>query len=328
MARIKRYTPQEKAVYNEQKQAEINNLIKRIDEGVQTVFKSERFKEYLKFASMFTDYSARNTMLINLQKPHATFVASYGKWKKLGRQVERGEKGIVIFAPVTYETNQYSEVQVPVLDKQGNPLFNEDGTTKIQTIERPLTGLSFKKAYVYDVSQTSGKGIPTLADELAGDIDVEKKEAIFRALKRVMGIDFEFRDLKSDVKGFYNHAEDRIVIKSGMSDAQTLKTAFHETAHKLLHDPKLEIVTVKALRNEKEVQAESVAFMVAERLGLDTSEYSFPYIASWSDGKQMEQLRDCLQEIHSAAKQIGNEIEMELWKLHDAEMSRNEYLAG
>lgn len=314
MARIKRYTPQEKATYNERKQAEINYLIQRIDEGVQAVFQSERYKEYLRFSSKFTDYSARNAMLINLQKPHATYVASYGKWKKLGRQVERGEKGIVIFAPVTYETNQYSEVQEPVLDKHGNPLFNEDGTLKIHTVEKTLSGISFKKVYVYDVSQTSGKEIPTLADELTGDIDVEKKEAIFTALKKVTGIDFEFRDLKSDVKGFYNHAEDRIVIKSGMSDAQTLKTAFHETAHKLLHDPKLEIVTVKVPRNEKEVQAESVAFMVAERLGLDTSEYSFPYIASWSDGKQMEQLRDCLQEIQEVAKQVTEAIEEELMK--------------
>lgn len=288
MARIKRFTPQEKAAYYERKQAEINDIIKRINEGVQAVFESERYKEYLKFASKFTDYSARNTMLINLQKPHATFVASYGKWKMLGRQVNRGEKGIVIFAPVPHETNQCSKIQVPVFDKQGNQVFNKDGTAKTQTIEKPLTDISFKKVYVYDVSQTSGKEIPRLADELTGNIDLAKKEAVFMALQKVTGIDFEFRDLKSDVKGFYNHMEDRIVIKSGMSDAQALKTAFHETAHKLLHDPKSEIVTVKSPRNEKEVQTESVAFMVAEWLGLDTSEYSFPYIASWSDGKQME----------------------------------------
>lgn len=312
MARIKRYTPQEKAAYNEQKQSEINDLIKRIDEGVQAVFESERYKEYLKFASSFTDYSARNTMLINLQKPHATFVASYGKWKKLGRQVNRGEKGIVIFAPVIYETNQYSTVQKPVYDKKGKPLFNEDGTVKTQTVGEPLTNISFKKVYVYDISQTSGKEIPNLAVELSGDIDEAKKEAIFTALKKVTGIDFEFLDIQGGAKGYYNSAADRIVIKSGMSDAQTLKTAFHETAHKLLHDPKLEIVTVKSPRNEKEVQAESVAFMVAERLGLDTSEYSFPYIASWSDGKQLEQLRDCLQEIQEAAKKITEAIEAEL----------------
>lgn len=328
MARIKRFTPQEKAAYYERKQAEINDIIKRINEGVQAVFESERYKEYLKFASRFTDYSARNTMLINLQKPHATFVASYGKWKMLGRQVNRGEKGIVIFAPVPHETNQCSIIQVPVLDKQGNQVFNKDGTAKTQTIEKPLTDISFKKIYVYDVSQTSGKEIPRLADELTGDIDSAKKEAVFTALQKVTGIDFEFRDLKSDVKGFYNHMEDCIVIKSGMSDAQTLKTAFHETAHKLLHDSKLEIVTVKSPRNEKEVQAESVAFMVAEWLGLDTSEYSFPYIASWSDGKQMEQLRDCLQEIQEAAKQIITAIEEELMEMKNSKNKFNEKLAG
>lgn len=324
MARIKRFTPQEKAAYYERKQAEINDIIKRINEGVQAVFESERYKEYLKFASRFTDYSARNTMLINLQKPHATFVASYGKWKMLGRQVNKGEKGIVIFAPVPHETNQCSIIQTPVLDKQGNQVFNNDGTAKTQTIEKPLTDISFKKVYVYDVSQTSGKEIPRLAEELTGDIDLAKKEAVFMALQKVTGIDFEFLDIKSGANGYYNSSSNCIVIKSGMSDAQTLKTAFHETAHKLLHDPKSEIVTVKSPRNEKEVQAESVAFMVAEWLGLDTSEYSFPYIASWSDGKQLEQLRDCLQEIQEAAKQIITAIEEEIMEMKNSENQFNE----
>lgn len=285
MARIKRFTPQEKAVYHQQKRAEINDLIKRINDGVQAVFESERYKNYLRFASNFTDYSARNTMLISLQKPHATFVASYGKWKKLGRQVKQGEKGIAILAPVIYDR---AKAQETALDKQENLLFNGEKTVEDSTDKK--TNIFFKKVYVYDVSQTSGKEIPTLADELTGDIDLRKKEAIFTALQKITGIDFEFRGLKGDVKGFYNHKENRIVIKSGMSDTQTLKTAFHETAHKLLHDPELEIVTVKSKRNEKEVQAESVAFMVAERLGLDTSEYSFAYIASWSNGGNIDRI--------------------------------------
>ena len=308
MARIRRFTPQERAAYHEQKQAEINDMLKRITEGVQAVFESERYKEYLTFASKFTDYSARNTMLINLQSPHSTFVASYGKWRKLGRQVNRGERGIVIFAPVIREVDKYSEVKI-----------DEDGTEETKTVKKPFTEITFKKVYVYDISQTSGKEIPSLADELTGDIDDARKEAIFTALRKVTGIDFEFVDIKSGAKGYYNSAANRIVIKSGMSDAQTLKTAFHETAHKLLHDPKLEIATVKAARNEKEVQAESVAFMVSERLGLDTSEYSFPYIASWSDGKELEQLRDCLQEIQDAAKRITAAIEAELARLQSDE---------
>ena len=308
MARIKRFTPQEKAVYHERKQAEINDMLKRISEGVQAVFESERYREYLQFASKFTDYSARNTMLINLQKPNATFVAPYGKWRKLGRYVNSGEKGIVIFAPVIREADKYSEVKI-----------DENGTEKTITIEKPFSEITFKKVYVYDVSQTSGKAIPSLADELTGDIDDARKEAIFTALRKVTGIDFEFKNISGGAKGYYNSATDCIVIKSGMSDAQTLKTAFHETAHKLLHDPNLAITTVKSPRNEKEIQAESVAFMVAERLGLDTSEYSFPYIASWSDGKELEQLRDCLQEIQDAAKRITVAIEAELAKLQSDE---------
>ena len=312
MARIKRFTPQEKAAYHEQKQAEINDMLKRISEGVQAVFQSERYKEYLTFASKFTDYSARNTMLINLQKPNATFVAPYGKWKKLGRYVNSGEKSIVIFAPVIREVDKHSEVKI-----------DENGTEKTITVEKPLSEISFKKVYVYDISQTSGKDIPSLVDELTGDIDTAKKEAIFTALQRVTGIDFEFAEIQGDAKGYYNSATNRIVIKSGMSDTQTLKTAFHETAHKLLHNPDLAIATVKSPRNEKEVQAESVAFMVAERLGLDTSEYSFPYIASWSDGKELEQLKNYLQEIQEAAKKITTAIEAEL-----AQVEPDECLVG
>lgn len=311
----KEYPPEERAAYNAQKQAEIEATIKRIDEGVKAVFQSDKYKEYLKFASKFTDYSARNTLLINLQRPDATLVAAYGKWKQLGRQVERGQTGIEILAPVAYKTNQVLETERPAVDEFGNQLYNPDGTEKMETVEKPMTGLAFKKVYVFDVSQTSGKELPDPVTELTGDIDSARKEAVFAALKKVTGIDIEFKDIKGGAKGYYSATNNEIVIKSGMSDAQTLKTAFHEAAHNLLHDPAKDIVTNKSPRNEKEVQAESVAFMVAERFGIDTSEYSFPYIASWSDGKQLEQLKSALQEIQEAAKKISSEIESELLKL-------------
>ncbi len=327
MANKKEYTPEEVREYNERKQAEIDEMIQRIDEGVNAVFESEKYKEYLKFASKFTDYSARNTMLISLQRPDATLVAAYGKWKQLGRQVEKGETGISILAPVTYKTNNILEVERPAVDEFGNQLYNEDGTEKIETVEKPLTGLAFKKVYVFDVSQTSGKEIPEPVGELTGDVDAGRKEAVFAALKKVTGIDIEFRDIKGGAKGYYSAAKNEIVIKSGMSDAQTLKTAFHEAAHNLLHDPSKKIVTAKSPRNEKEVQAESVAFMVAEKFGLDTSEYSFPYIASWSDGKQLEQLKNSLQEIQAAAKKISDEIESELLKLQKSNLTMDEKLA-
>lgn len=323
----KEYTPEETKEYNARKQAEIDDMIKRIDEGVKAVFQSDKYKEYLKFASKFTDYSARNTMLINMQKPEATLVAAYGKWKQLGRQVQKGETGISILAPVSYKTNQVLETERPAVDEFGNQLYNADGTEKMETVENPVTGLAFKKVYVFDVSQTEGKELPDPVTELTGDIDSARKEAVFAALKKVTGIDIEFKDIKGGAKGYYSSTNNQIVIKSGMSDAQTLKTAFHEAAHNLLHDPKKNIVTAKAPRNEKEVQAESVAFMVAEKFGIDTSEYSFPYIASWSDGKQLEQLKNTLQEIQAAAKKISAEIESELLKLQKRNLTMDEKLA-
>lgn len=323
----KEYTPEERAAYNAQKQAEMDEIIKRIDEGVKAVFQSDKYKEYLKFASKFTDYSARNTLLINLQRPDATLVAAYGKWKQLGRQVERGQTGIEILAPVAYKTNQVLETERPAVDEFGNQLYNPDGTEKMETVEKPMTGLAFKKVYVFDVSQTSGKELPDPVIELTGDIDSARKEAVFAALKKVTGIDIEFKDIKGGAKGYYSATNNEIVIKSGMSDAQTLKTAFHEAAHNLLHDPAKDIVTNKSPRNEKEVQAESVAFMVAERFGINTSEYSFPYIASWSDGKQLEHLKSALQEIQEAAKKISSEIESELLKLQKRNLTMDEKLA-
>ncbi len=326
MPNKKEYTPEETAIYNEKKQSQIDDLITKIDEGVKAVFESDKYKEYLKFASKFTDYSARNTMLINMQKPESTLVAAYGKWKQLGRQVEKGETGIAILAPVAYKTDQSLEINKPATDELGNQLFNEDGTEKMDTIEKPVTSISFKTIYVFDVVQTTGKDIPDPITELTGDIDSARKEAVFSALKKVTGIDAEFKDIKGGANGFYSAAQNRIVIKSGMSDAQTLKTAFHEAAHNLLHDPQKQIVTAKAPRNEKEVQAESVAFIVAEKFGMDTSEFSFPYIASWSDGKQLDQLKNSLQEIQAAAKKISAEIESELLKLQKRNLSMDEKL--
>lgn len=327
MAYKKEFTAEEKSAYNEKKQSDIDEMVKRIDEGVSAVFQSDKYKEYLKFASKFTDYSARNTMLINMQKPDATLVAAFGKWKELGRQVEKGQTGISILAPVAYKTNQILEIDKPATDEFGNKLFNADGTEKTETVEKPLTGLAFKKVYVFDVSQTSGKEIPDPVTELKGDIDTARKEAVFEALKRVTGIDIDFKDIKGGAKGYYSAAKNQIVIKSGMSDTQTLKTAFHEATHNLLHDPNKKIVTAKSPRNEKEVQAESVAFIVAERFGMDTSEYSFPYIATWSAGKQLEQLKNALQEIQMAAKKISSEIESELLKLQKRGLSIEEKLA-
>ena len=327
MAWKKQFTPEEKAAYQEKKRADMEALFKRIDEGVQQVFTSDKYKEYLKFMSKFTDYSARNTLLIAMQKPDATLVAAYGKWKQLGRQVNKGASGIEILAPVAFKTNMIEEIERPVVDEFGNRQYNPDGTEKTEILEKPVMDLAFKKVYVFDVSQTSGKELPEPVQELSGDFDSDKKDAIIRALERATGIRINFADIKGGAKGFYSPTDDKIVVQSGMSDAQMLKTAFHECAHKLLHDPSLEIATAKSARNEKEVQAESTAFIVAEWLGIDTSEYSFPYIASWSDGKQLDQLTKVLDEIQQAAKKLTSSIESELLKLQKRDLTMDEMLA-
>ncbi|MBR5090276.1 MAG: DUF3849 domain-containing protein [Ruminiclostridium sp.] len=305
----------------------MEELFKRIDEGVRSVFTSEKYVEYLKFSAKFTDYSANNTMLINRARPDASFVAAYGKWKQLGRQVKKGEAGIPILAPVRYKTNQYEEYERPAKDEFGNLLYNEDGTEKMETVSENVTGIAFKKAYVFDVSQTEGAPIPEPVEELKGDIDSAKMEAIFKALHKVTGINIEFEDIRGSAKGYYNPESKRIVIKTGMSDTQTVKTVFHETAHCLLHDPDKKIVTAKSPRNEKEIQAESTAFIVAEHFGIDTSDYSFPYIATWTNGKTLEQLQKVLQEIQTAAKTIISGVESELLKMQKRELSVEDIIA-
>lgn len=180
MAYKKKYSAVEKAAYKEQKQAEIDEMIKRIDEGVKAVFNSERYKEYLRFASNFTNYSPNNTMLICLQKPTATLVASYVRWKKVGRQVMKGETGIAIFAPIIYRTNQCVKSE-----KSDNEA--ED------TSEEQYKRIAFKKVYVYDISQTDGKDIPDFeGDELNGNIDSKKKKPYLPHLKTLQASKSKF----------------------------------------------------------------------------------------------------------------------------------------
>ena len=150
MAYTKTYTPEQQAEYAEKQKVEMDAMVERINKGVEGVFKSDTYKEYLKFAAKFTDYSANNTMLIAMQRPDATLVAAYGKWKQLGRQVEKGQTGISILAPVTYKTNQVLEIDKPATDEFGNKLYNPDGTEKTEKIEKPMTGISFKKVTIFD----------------------------------------------------------------------------------------------------------------------------------------------------------------------------------
>lgn len=293
----------------------MQNLFKKIDDGVKAVFESERYKECLRYMSKFTNYSASNCILIMLQKPDASLVAAFGKWKELGRTVNKGEKGIAILAPMTFKTKELREQ--PLTDSKGQRVFNADGSEKKEKVEVEANSIGFKKVYVFDVSQTSGKPVPEYAHELTDDIEPEHVDAVINAVSNAAGIPVEFEEIRSGAKGFYSFIEQRIVIKEGLSGAQAIKTAIHECAHALLHDPDKKLQTVESSRSDKEVQAESVAYIVALRYGLDTSEYSFPYIASWSEGKPLDQLNHFLNEIQGTARNICNAIDTELEEVYE-----------
>ena len=299
MAWKKELSVKEKEAYREKKKEEMSDLFRKIDNGVKAVFESEKYKEYLRVMSKFTHYSAGNCLLIAMQKPDASLVAAYGKWKSLGRQVNRGETGIRIFALMPY--------------KQKSAEAADDEETE------EISRIAFKAVSVFDVSQTNGKELPKYIHDLEGELNPKQMTAVLDALRNVTGIPITFENIEGNAHGYYSQSEDRIVIQSGMSDAQTLKTAFHECAHKLLHDKKSALPTMNADRNEKEIHAESVAFIVAEHFSLDTSEYSFPYIAGWSDGKPLPELHKYLSEIQQAARTITDAVSNALTALEQSQ---------
>ena len=272
--------------------------------------------------SKFHDYSLNNTLLIAFQKPDATLVAGYTAWQKqFGRQVQKGEKAIKILAPAPYKEKVEMDkidpiTQSPILDAEGNPV------KEIQEVKRP----AFKVVNVFDVSQTDGKELPSLGvDELSGD--VREYELFFEALKRSCPVPMEFEEIEGSAKGYYHQMEQRIAIREGMSQIQTIKTAIHEMAHQRLHaidplDEKSEIVN--QTRSSKEVEAESVAYTVCQHYGIDTSDYSFAYVAGWSHGKDTPELKASLNTIRKTANEMITEID---GHVHEQKKERAEQLA-
>ena len=257
---------------------QVREITDKLEQGIKELFESERFKEYLRTMSKFYNYSFNNTLLIAMQKPEATYVAGYTSWQRnFDRQVMKGEKGIKILAPAPYKTQEEREKVDPVTQK---PVIGADGKAVTETVEvlRP----AFKVVSVFDVSQTDGKELPDIiVDELKGT--VENYEAFFDALKQESPVPISFEDIPGGAKGFFSPVESRIAIQEGMSEIQTVKTAIHEIAHAKLHAFKPDEKAApedKKDRHTKEVEAESVAYTVCQRYGIETSDYSFGYILS------------------------------------------------
>lgn len=289
---------------------QVREITDKLEQGIKELFESEKFKEYLTTMSKFYNYSFNNTLLIAMQKPDATLIAGYTSWQRnFDRHVMKGEKGIKILAPAPYKAQEEREKIDPATQK---PVLDADGKPVTETVEvmRP----AFKVVSVFDVSQTDGKELPDIAvDELTGS--VENYAAFFEALRQESPVPISFEDIPGGAKGYFSHAENCIAIQEGMSEIQTVKTAIHEIAHAKLHaiNPDEKVAPEERKdRHTKEVEAESVAYTVCQRYGIETSDYSFGYIAGWSSDKDTKELKGSLETIRSTAAEMIESIDAKL----------------
>ena len=287
----------------------VTEITEKLEQGIKELFDSKQYKKYLSTISKFHNYSLNNTILIAMQRPDATLVAGYKSWQKnFGRHVKQGEEGIRIFAPAPFKKKMEREKRNP----DTNEIVHDNrGLVIMEEVE--ITIPAFRVVSVFDVSQTEGKELPSIGvDELSAS--VEDYNSFFHALTIISPVPIEFEKIEGGAKGYFSQVTKRIGIQEGMSQSQTIKTLIHEVAHAMLHDK--DKTTEKKDRNTKEVEAESVAYTVCSHFGIDTSEYSFGYIAGWSSGRQMDELKASLSLIRSTASDIIIGMEHELMKVY------------
>ena len=292
----------------------MSQIQEKLEAGVREIFESGKYEDYIATMSKFPHYSINNCILIVSQCPEATHVCGYKKWQTdFNRVVNRNEHGIMIIAPITYK----ADVEEPVYDAESHPVVDANGKQVTETVTREFQG--FRPAYVFDVSQTSGEPLPTLANMLNGS--VEDFEQMRDVLIAISPVPISFEEISGGANGYYSPASQCIVVKADMSQLQTIKTMIHEIAHATLgHGDKED----KLDRETKEVQAESVAFWVAQMMGLDTSDYSFGYISGWSKDREVTELKENLDLIKTTADKITSDLEKELSKKVDKTESLEE----
>lgn len=266
----------------------VKEIAEKLEKGVEELFHSEKYEAYLTTMAKFHNYSLNNSLLIWLQRPDATQVAGYKAWKdKFKRQVRKGETGIKILAPIPH--------------KYRKEVLLDDGSVE----EQEIKWTSFRAVSVFDISQTDGEPLPTICNKLTGE--VEGYDDLLKKLTDTSPVPLTFEAIEGSANGCYKTMEKRIVIKDGMSEAQTIKTMVHEIAHSILHD-RDDGTAKDADRNTREVQAESVAYVVNKYIGLDTEDYSFGYIAGWSTGRDSKTLKESLEVIRQTANSIIEKI--------------------
>ena len=289
----------------------VKEITDRLEEGLKELFEGEKYKSYLNTMSKFHNYSANNIQLIEMQCPGATYVAGYKAWQRnFERHVNKGERGIRILAPAPYKIKEEQEKIDPVTNE---PVLDRDGMPVMEEVEIKIP--AFRVVTVFDYSQTDGKELPGLGvNELHGD--VERYQDFMEALSRVSPVPIRYEEMEGDRKGYFIDLSRPIAIKEGMSEAQTAKTGVHEVAHAKLHAREIEHETgFDKDRETKEVEAESVAYTVCQHFGIDTSDYSFGYIAGWSSGKEMPELKSSLDTIRRTSSELIKGIEAQLLEI-------------
>ena len=289
----------------------VKEITDRLEESLKELFEGEKYKSYLNTMSKFHNYSANNIQLIEMQCPDATYVAGYKAWQKnFERHVNRGERGIRILAPSPYKIKEEQEKIDPVTNE---PVLDRDGMPVVEEVEIKIP--AFRVVTVFDYSQTDGKELPGLGvSELQGN--VERYRDFMEALARVSPVPIRYEGMEGDRKGYFIDLNHPIAIKEGMGEAQTAKTGVHEVAHAKLHAKEIEQETgIAKDRETKEVEAESIAYTVCQHFGIDTSDYSFGYIAGWSSGKEMPELKSSLDTIRRTSSELIKGIEAQLLEI-------------
>ena len=295
-----------------QKKTQTQQIIEQLEQGVSEVFESDQYKQYLSVMSKFHSYSYNNILLIAMQCPGATMVAGYESWQRLfKRHVSKGEKAIKILAPCPYKKVIMQDVTDPITHQ---PIRDAKGEVVKEKVQ--ITIPAFRPVSVFDVSQTEGEPLPemTTVQELIGEVDGFND--MQEILENMAPCAVYHKDIEGSAKGYYSPADNQIVIKNGLSEQQEIKTLIHEIAHSLLHNSE-KMKDKKISRNDMEVQAESVAYTVCSALGIDTSEYSFGYIAGWSQGKDIKELKNALDLICDTASTMIFHIENKLTERYE-----------
>ena len=284
----------------------VKELTEKLQAGIQELYDSEKYRDYLCAMAKFHHYSFNNSLLIWAQRPDATAVAGYRAWQtKFGRTVNPGAKGIMIYEPSSFKRT----LREVVTDADGNPMFDQDGNKITQAVEHTFP--TFKVGYVFAYEDTTGKPLPSIVSII--DKNVDNYDSVMDALHKISPAPIRFDTVDGGANGYYDLVNREIVVKDTLPQAQKIKTAVHEVAHSILHD-KIVGLDQEADARSREISAESVAFVVCSYLGLDTSEYSFGYVGGWSAGKELKELQTKMEVIRSTANTIITGLEAELMK--------------